>query len=382
MTLFYNITGVLIGIISMLMLRQYSFISKDKPELRSAAKFLHIIFLLASISMFTAQFEVKLPHYEFEKLNALMLLFFFLIGQGYVYTMLSLLNQSRDVKQKYLKKAFLPTFSLFALYTVLYFIVGDQKIYSGTEFLALLPHKAMLMFRCVLLAATIFNTLYGMYLCRKLRAEYIRQAAENLSAIELKQSVGMSQIQLSTESLAVWALLTYFYTSPVLEVVSCTLITIMLAFQYHGFRNYTRYQIAGTPYSVYVTEEIESMDATDEITKTGRYDKLLVSFIKLIEEDEIYLQSTLRADETASRMHTNRTYLSRMIKEEFQCTFSDYINGKRIEYAKKKMQENPNIKLTELAENSGFVNVSSFGRTFKRLEGLPPKEWIKKSLLE
>lgn len=101
---------------------------------------------------------------------------------------------------------------------------------------------------------------------------------------------------------------------------------------------------------------------------------------KLIGEDRIFLQSTLRADELAAKMRTNRTYLSRMIKEEFQCFFSDYINQKRIEHAQKLMQKNPDMKLAELADKSGFININSFGRTFKQVVGLPPKEWLIKNL--
>ena len=126
-------------------------------------------------------------------------------------------------------------------------------------------------------------------------------------------------------------------------------------------------------------EEIENDEG--KMADAGRYARHLVLFNKLIEEDLIFLQSDLRADELASKMRTNRTYLSRMLKEEFQCTFSDYINRQRIEYSQKVMRANPDVKLAELAESSGFINVNSFGRTFKQFAGLPPKEWLKKHVL-
>lgn len=118
-----------------------------------------------------------------------------------------------------------------------------------------------------------------------------------------------------------------------------------------------------------------------DIGKTSKYAIYIYSFRKLIEEDQIFLQCALRADEVANMMHTNRTYLSRMIKEEFQCTFSDYINGKRIEYSQMLMRENPTMKQEELAEKSGFINAPSFSRTFKQIVGVPPKEWGKRECL-
>lgn len=98
----------------------------------------------------------------------------------------------------------------------------------------------------------------------------------------------------------------------------------------------------------------------------------------LINDERIYLQSTLRADELASKLHTNRTYLSKMIKDEFQCTFSDLINRKRIEYSQQLMDHNLNIKLADLAIQSGFTSASSFSRTFVQMVGIPPKAWLKR----
>lgn len=128
-------------------------------------------------------------------------------------------------------------------------------------------------------------------------------------------------------------------------------------------------------------EEME--DENNELivgAHSGKYIKYLTLFNQLVDVDCIFLQSSLRADEMANKIHTNRTYLSRMLKEEFQCTFSDYINRKRIEYAQQQLLKNPGIDVVELAKLSGFANVSSFYRTFKQFSGLSPMEWLKKSV--
>ena len=117
----------------------------------------------------------------------------------------------------------------------------------------------------------------------------------------------------------------------------------------------------------------------DTTTQTNKYAKYLTAFRQLIEEDRLFLQSNLRADELASRIHTNRTYLSRMIKAEYQCTFSEYINRKRVEYSQQLMRENPDMKLVTLAEKSGFTNINTYGRTFKQMIGVSPGEWLKSS---
>lgn len=113
--------------------------------------------------------------------------------------------------------------------------------------------------------------------------------------------------------------------------------------------------------------------------ETGKFVELATCFSKLIADNQIFLNNSLRADEVARMMNTNRTYVSRMLREEFGTSFSDYINSRRIEYAQDLMRSNPDMKLVELAESSGFVNASSFCRIFKQITGTSPKEWLKHS---
>ncbi len=113
-----------------------------------------------------------------------------------------------------------------------------------------------------------------------------------------------------------------------------------------------------------------------------KYAEHLAGFRKLMEEEHIFLRNCLRAEEVAIAINTNRTYLSRMIKREFDCTFSDYTNRKRIEYSKKLMRANPQIKQYQLAEQSGFLSASTFCKTFKAMMGETTKEWIRREVLK
>lgn len=121
-------------------------------------------------------------------------------------------------------------------------------------------------------------------------------------------------------------------------------------------------------------DDFEDLEFDD---KSGKYEQLAIKFRKLIDKDKIFLQSSLRADEVATMLHSNRTYISRMINEEFNSNFSDYINEKRVNYSKELMQLNPGMRMNEIAEKSGFINASSYSRTFKQFTGKPPRVWIK-----
>lgn len=101
-------------------------------------------------------------------------------------------------------------------------------------------------------------------------------------------------------------------------------------------------------------------------------------FNQLIDTGKIYLQSELRLDEVARMMCTNRTYISRLINDEHQCSFSDFINRKRIEYAKDLMRTDPNMKQEHIAKEAGFLHSATFSRIFKQMEGMTFREWQKK----
>ena len=83
----------------------------------------------------------------------------------------------------------------------------------------------------------------------------------------------------------------------------------------------------------------------------------------------------------AKRLCVCRTYVSRYINTEYGCSFSDYINRMRVDYAKTLMQETPNPKFIAIAEQSGFASEQSFYRNFRKFVGMTPEEWSAKEYL-
>ena len=96
---------------------------------------------------------------------------------------------------------------------------------------------------------------------------------------------------------------------------------------------------------------------------------------KIIEEEELFKQPDLRVTDIAARLATNRTYVSAIIKSLSGDSFSTLVNGYRVRYAQKLMQEHPKMSVTEIAEESGFSSRSAFYRNFKDITGLSPAEW-------
>ena len=114
------------------------------------------------------------------------------------------------------------------------------------------------------------------------------------------------------------------------------------------------------------------------IPKAVRKATLMEQVLDIMDNCKYYLKTDISLNSLADELGTNRTYLSALINKEFNCTFRELITKKRIEYAKSYMLANPKSTITEVAEASGFANISQFSRKFKEAEGISPATWLKK----
>ena len=94
-----------------------------------------------------------------------------------------------------------------------------------------------------------------------------------------------------------------------------------------------------------------------------------------MDEERLYLNSELKVSDISQRLGTNKRYVSDCIKLHKGCAFSYFVNTYRIEYAKRLLKDNPDIKITEVYIKSGFANETSFFRVFKALTGLTPNQY-------
>lgn len=96
-----------------------------------------------------------------------------------------------------------------------------------------------------------------------------------------------------------------------------------------------------------------------------------------IEQEKPYLNPDFQLIDLRRVLPLNRTYLSRLINSEFGCSFYQWVNGLRIEEAKRLMTEQPDLKLQEVAERCGFSSPVVFSRIFTRETGIAPSKWEK-----
>lgn len=156
-----------------------------------------------------------------------------------------------------------------------------------------------------------------------------------------------------------------------LVFASAGFVTLLYAVGYAGFRQY---------FSVDDLPTDASDDASDvpAVAPAPRNGELRGRFIALMEEGELFRRPGLKITDVADMMNSNRAYVSAMVNHDMQTTFSDLVNGYRVEYAKRLITSG-RVPLREVIEASGFSGESSFYRTFRQFEGCTPRAWMNRN---
>jgi len=86
--------------------------------------------------------------------------------------------------------------------------------------------------------------------------------------------------------------------------------------------------------------------------------------------------AVLSLDSVADRFFVNKSYLSRLFKNETGKNFVDYVTGIKIKKAKILLRER-RLKIYEIAHDLGYEDEEYFSRIFKRVEGINASEYQK-----
>jgi AraC-like DNA-binding protein len=82
----------------------------------------------------------------------------------------------------------------------------------------------------------------------------------------------------------------------------------------------------------------------------------------------------LTVDETARRFGLSKFYFSRLFQKYIHYTFSDYLAFRRLKAAEQLLSE-PEFTITDIAFRSGFSNLSTFSRVFRKYKNCTPTEY-------
>ena len=234
--------------------------------------------------------------------------------------------------------------------------------------------------RQMLFAIQIFGVIYFGY--RKLRA-FDREIANVYADTEGRDTTAVKHLLIAFVITSLCSTVAnalgrhYFAQSDWMIFAVLTPFSVMLfALSYIGFtRNFSFEQF------------VEDSKVNDEhpIENTSEKEERDIGYCieQIIITNQLYLTPNLKIGDVAKATGICRTYISTYINQTKGMSFSDYINGLRVEHAKNLLSHNTdNTKITTLATRSGFSSEQSFYRNFHKFTGMKPLEWVRNTASE
>ncbi len=101
----------------------------------------------------------------------------------------------------------------------------------------------------------------------------------------------------------------------------------------------------------------------------------LAALHALMTRDQLHRDATLTLSKLARRMGVPHTRLSQLLNDNNGTSFRHYVNQHRIEAAQALLRAQPTLSMEDIAEQAGFVSMSTFYAAFKKATGMTPASW-------
>jgi AraC-like DNA-binding protein len=126
-----------------------------------------------------------------------------------------------------------------------------------------------------------------------------------------------------------------------------------------------------------INNEVETTpEVTEQLEPEVRL-QILTQLQTLMQDQKPYLHNDLSLTGLAEIMQTSPRYLSEVINRSAHKNFFEFVNGYRIEEAKKRLTESPNSRIIDIAFSCGFNTKSVFNDAFKKQTGMSPTAYRK-----
>lgn len=112
--------------------------------------------------------------------------------------------------------------------------------------------------------------------------------------------------------------------------------------------------------------------------KQDTYRELYERIVDYFEQDKPFLDSKLTINDVVKVVFSNKVYISRAISQFTGRNFCQFVNYYRIAYSVECFRMNPELRITEMAELSGFNSVVSYNMAFHLFMHENPSDWCRK----
>ncbi|HKI88491.1 MAG TPA: helix-turn-helix domain-containing protein [Draconibacterium sp.] len=295
------------------------------------------------------------------------------------YLYIKLLTIETEYKWRNLR-LLIPAMLLSVISATIYLIMSpaEREMYL-TEFLlregntGVYPLLLQLQKGVFILSRLVFTVQVILFLVlgRKLVIRYNKHVANFYSNLESKTIVWVNLLLYSFVITSVMSIVfnvlgrSVFLNSVSLLLIPSLIFSVLLFFI--GLQGYMQNHTV-----VNLIEDAKQQP--EKNLKEYNQNQLKEKLMELFVVEKIYRNSDLKITQISMKLQTNRTYVSQLINNEFNCSFSEFANEYRVIEAKKLLvdQTYKNYSLDYISETVGFGSLNTFMRVFKELEGITP----------
>lgn len=103
------------------------------------------------------------------------------------------------------------------------------------------------------------------------------------------------------------------------------------------------------------------------------------SLLDLMKNEKPYLNAELKVSDLAARLDIPSHHLSQVLNEGMATNFYDFVNAYRVEAAKRRLKDKNyhHYSILAIGLECGFTNKTTFNRTFKKMAGQTPSEFVR-----
>lgn len=129
--------------------------------------------------------------------------------------------------------------------------------------------------------------------------------------------------------------------------------------------------------------KISRTDAPKDSSKVNEiYRDIYSRLVNLFETEKVYLNSELTMNDVVKIIFTNKLYISRAISQFTGKNFCQFVNYYRVSHSIELFRDNPELKVVELASQSGFNSTVSYSMAFRLYMSECPSDWCRKEKLK
>lgn len=98
---------------------------------------------------------------------------------------------------------------------------------------------------------------------------------------------------------------------------------------------------------------------------------------QFMEDNKPFLNPMYSLDNMARDLASNKTYISKLLNDNSNLNFCQWVNRYRVDFARDQFVKDPSLKVRELSEMSGFNSQVTFNMAFKLFYEVTPGQWCK-----